>query len=50
MVNYRVEKRSFPNGKKFYSCPIETAFPKMKNAVFYMGKSFIVARKYFPEN
>ena len=50
MVNYRVEKRSFPNEKKFYCRPIENTFPKTKNAVFLARKRFMVARKYFPEN
>ncbi len=44
MVIYGVEKRSFPNEKKFYCRPIENTFPKVKNMAFLMGKSFIAAR------
>lgn len=40
MVNYRVENHGFPNGKKFYSCPIENTFPKIKSMAFLMRKSF----------
>ncbi len=44
MVKYGVEKHGFPNEKKFYSCPIENTFPKVKNMAFLMGKCFIVDR------
>lgn len=40
MVKYGVENHGFPNGKKFYSCPIENTFSKIKNMAFLMGKSF----------
>ncbi len=40
MVKYGVENHGFPNGKKFYSCPIENTFSKIKNVVFLMRKSF----------
>ena len=40
MVKYRVEKHGFPNGKKFYSRPIENTFLKIKNIAFLMRKSF----------
>lgn len=40
MVKYGVENHGFPNGKKFYSCPIENTFPKIKSMAFLMRKSF----------
>lgn len=50
MVKYGVENHGFPNGKKFYSCPIENTFPKIKNVVFLMRKSFFYRIKSTPKD